>query len=384
MVNPVRKNNMRFRIRSLFFVVSLCLLAIITSNVIAKDSTPPVRAITKGPNFHWFGYYDKLQFDPTERFALGMEVDFEGRSPRPDDVIKIGMVDLKDNDKWIELGTSSAWGWQQGCMLQWRPGSKSEILYNDRQGDHYVCRILDVFTGKLRTIEYPIYSVSPNGKMAVAADFRRIQDMRPGYGYVGLADPHKDESTPKDSGIFLIDLDTGESKLIISLDQIAKVPHEKDPQDALNGKHYFNHLLFSPDGKRFIFLNRWRVKTASGYSGFRTRMFTAAVDGSDIRLIDSHGKTSHFIWRDPENILAWAWHPSEGRKFYLYEDGTGKVEIVGKGVMTSNGHCTYLPGNEWILNDTYPKGANREQNIYLYHVAQNKKVTLGGFLGESI
>ena len=348
-------------------------------HVAAEIQPPSVRAITKGPKFHWFAYYDKLQFDPTGRYVLGMEVDFEGRSPRPDDVIRIGMVDLKADDKWIELGTSSAWGWQQGCMLQWRPGSRSEILYNDRLGDHYVCRILDVFTRKLRTVDYPIYSVSLNGKVAVSADFRRIQDMRPGYGYTGLADPHKDESSPKDSGIFLIDLDTGRSNLIISLAQIAKVPYEQNPQDAIAGKHYFNHLLFAPDGKRFIFLNRWRVKTAGGYSGFRTRMFTAAADGGDIRLIDGYGRTSHFIWRDPEHILAWAWHPSDGNKFYLYEDGTGKVDVVGKGVMTHNGHCTYLPGSEWILNDTYPSGANREQNIYLYHVAQNRKVHLGGF-----
>ena len=27
----------------------------------------PMRAITKGPKFHWFGYYDKLEFDPTGR-----------------------------------------------------------------------------------------------------------------------------------------------------------------------------------------------------------------------------------------------------------------------------------------------------------------------------
>ena len=25
-----------------------------------------------------------------------------------------------------------------------------------------------------------------------------------------------------------------------------------------------------------------------------------------------------------------------------------------EGIMTGNGHCTYLPGNRWILNDTYP------------------------------
>ncbi|MDA3925366.1 MAG: hypothetical protein PF904_11780 [Kiritimatiellae bacterium] len=86
----------------------------------------PCRAITKGPKHHWFGYYDKLQFDPSCRYVLGMEVDFAGRSPKPDDVIKIGMVDLQDNDKWIELGSTHAWCWQQGCMLQWISGSDSE------------------------------------------------------------------------------------------------------------------------------------------------------------------------------------------------------------------------------------------------------------------
>ena len=47
----------------------------------AEGTPPPVRAITRGPRFHWFGYYDKLQFDPTNRYVLGMEVDFEHRSP---------------------------------------------------------------------------------------------------------------------------------------------------------------------------------------------------------------------------------------------------------------------------------------------------------------
>jgi len=54
------------------------------------ENSPAVRAITGGPKFHWFSYYDKLQFDPSCRYVLGMEVDFEHRSPRPDGVIKIG------------------------------------------------------------------------------------------------------------------------------------------------------------------------------------------------------------------------------------------------------------------------------------------------------
>jgi len=99
------------------------------------QSLPPVRAITHEPKFHWFSYYDKLQFDPTGRYALGMEVDFEHRSPKADDIIKIGMVDLKNGDRWTELGQSSAWCWQQGCMLQWQPGSKDKIIFNDAYPD---------------------------------------------------------------------------------------------------------------------------------------------------------------------------------------------------------------------------------------------------------
>ena len=47
--------------------------------------------------------------------------------------------------------------------------------------------------------------------------------------------------------------------------------------------------------------------------------------------------------------------------------------------MTQNGHCTYLPGGEWILNDTYPDGKKREQHPYLYHIDSGKKIPLGHF-----
>jgi len=109
-------------------------------------------------------------------------------------------------------------------------------------------------------------------------------------------------------------------------------------------------------------------------------MLTAAADGSDVRVVDHSGKTSHFIWRDPKHILAWSWHASHGSAFYLFEDKPegGNIQIVGEDVMPRNGHCTYLPGNEWILNDTYPD-TNRNQHVYLYHVASRRRVPLGAF-----
>lgn len=339
----------------------------------ATGELPPVRVITRGPQHHWFGYYDKYEFDPTDRYVLAMEVNFEHRSPRADDVIKIGMVDLEDGDRWIELGTSSAWGWQQGCMLQWIPGSASRVLWNDRDGDRYVCRIFDVKTRERRTIDSPIYALSPDGRTAVTSDFRRINDVRPGYGYVGLSDPHADELAPSESGVWRVDLETGRSELIVSLADVARLGNI--PRNAPNVKHYFNHLLFNPDGSRFIFLHRWRFPDG----GRLTRMLTAAPDGSDVRVVDDNGLTSHFIWRDPKHILAWSKQPAHGAAFYLFEDKpAGALEVVGADVLKRDGHCSYLPGDEWILNDTYPD-AQRNQMPHLFHLASRRVVPLGKF-----
>jgi len=337
------------------------------------SALPPIRQITRGPKFHWFGYYDKLEFDPTGRFVLGMEVGFEHRSPQPDDVIKVGMVDREQNDEWIELGESRAWCWQQGCMLQWRPGSRNEVLWNDRQQDRFVCHVLNVDTRERQTLDNPIYSVSPDGRWAVSLDFRRTNETRPGYGYSGLPDPHRDVLAPRDSGIFVVDLTTGHQELAVSLADAAAIP--LPGHDFTRAKSQFEHLLINPDGTRFEFLHRWGYPTWKG----ETRMLTAARDGSDVRVIDPSGKTSHFIWRDPHYILAWSWHASHNNGFYLFEDrASGTIEIVGKDVMTVNGHCTYLPGNQWILNDTYPD-RQRLQHPYLYHVPTGKRVPLGHF-----
>lgn len=335
----------------------------------------PVRSITTGPRYHWFGYYDKHQFDVRNHRVLGMSVDFKHRSPQPDDVIEIGLVDLANGDRWIALGESRAWCWQQGCMLQWRPGVEDEIIWNDRVDDQLVSRILNVETGDKHTLPLPIYTLSPDGHSAVTPDFCRINDMRPGYGYAGLPDPFADQLAPQEGGIHRLDLESGKVEQIVSLSEIAAIPYPHG--EISEAKHYFNHLLFSPDGSRFIFLHRWRF----GEGAFHTRMCTAAADGSDIRVVDDSGHTSHFIWRDPQHILAWSYHPSHDMKFYLYWDQDGpsaQPEVVGLRRMTVNGHCTYLADREWILNDTYP-GAARLQELYLYHVPSARKFTLGHF-----
>lgn len=339
------------------------------------ETNVPSQVITQGPKSHWFSYYDKNQFDPTDCYVLGMEVDFDDRPPQPGDVVRLGMVDLQDGNRWIEFGESRSWGWQQGCMLQWLPGSNTEVIYNTVDDGHYAAVIQDVFSGKKRILPKPIYCVSPDGKWAVVPNFSRLNDMRPGYGYAGIPDLWANENHPKDDGIYRINLQTGESQLIVTLDRIATFHPDLS---MVNTKHWFNHLLFNPTGTRFIFLHRWRITKKDGTQTFNTRMFTLQPDGKNLFAINEHELVSHFIWKNPAQILAWGREPDLGDHFYLYRDQTEEKGIVGGEFLKQDGHCTYSPSGEWILTDTYPD-KERMQSLMLYRPSDRKLIQLGRF-----
>ncbi|MCG8649292.1 MAG: hypothetical protein MI861_05640 [Pirellulales bacterium] len=344
----------------------------------------PTRAITRGPHHHWFGYYDKREFDPGGRLVLANQTQFEGRAPTGDDSIGVGYVDTGDNDRWHPIGSSRAWGWQQGCMLQWVGDQGKHILWNDREGDSFVCRIYSVSNRTIRTLRRPIYTISRDGTFGLSVDFRRIDNLRPGYGYDGLADPNVNEHAPDDSGIWRVDLATGKEELILSLADVAQIawPDGKRHEEAW---HYFNHLLINPAGNRFIVLHRYRPKfdpqTLQFQGGFVTRMLTADVDGRQRYVLDPSGYTSHFIWKNDKQVTMWTKPAGRKAGFYQFTDQTRQVIPVGHAKMPTNGHNTYLPApyDDWILNDTYPDRKTSRQTVFLYHVPSDRRFDLGHF-----
>jgi Domain of unknown function (DUF4960) len=323
---------------------------------------------------HWFGYYDKFQFDPTDRYVLCNEVDFDTREPLPDDVIRLGYIDLQGSRQFVQFATTTAWCWQQACMLQWIPNSTSEVIYNAREGDHFIAVIQNVFTGAKRTISRPISTLNSDGRSAIGFNYSRLDDTRSGYGYEGIADPWGAENHPAEDGLYHIDLISGSSQLILSLDHIARFERTIE---AGEGKHWFNVPIFNPSGTRFLCLNRYQK--ASG--GYHTRMFTANPDGSDIYIVDTES-TSHLIWKNDTQIICWTWTTELGTCYTLFTDKMRKVEAVGKGILTQNGHMTYSPDGQWILTDTYPDG-NRQQTVMLFRPADSRLVVLGKFYSPS-
>ena len=331
----------------------------------------PARRVTGGAH-HFFGYYDKSPWDASGRYLLAMQVDFIDRMPTPADSARIGMVDLEDGNRWIPLAQTSAWCWQQGAMLQWLPDAPDrEVIYNQREGDRFISVAQDVFSGQTRELPRAIYAV--NGSQALCLNFARNNRTRPGYGYAGGGDPWTREPHPAEDGIFWMNLETGDNRLIISLDQL----RDFQPLPSMaRGQHWCNHIHIAPDGSNFICLHRWG-DPAEGGRYFTDRLFSAKLDGSELcRVADDH--VSHLDFFAPEVVLAWARMPSIGDRFFLFRRCAGDFEILGDGILDSDGHCSFSPDRRWLLTDSYPD-ADDMRTLILFHLESETRIDIGKF-----
>lgn len=332
----------------------------------------PGQRVTEGPRHHFFGYYDKCPWDVTGRYLLGLEIDLRDRPPGSDDAATVGMVDLAGGNRWIPLAETEAWNWQQGAMLQWVPSDTDAlIIYNARSNASLVSVVRDVHDGSARTLPRPIYALSRDGRSALSLSFPRIHHCRPGYGYAGVPDPWRENPAPEEDGIWRMDLATGECWLIVPLARVATI----DRRPSMDGaRHWHNHIQFNTDDSRFLFLHRWRRDGMM----WSTRMFTARPDGSDLYCVADHEMVSHFDWRDETHILAWARQHEEGDLYYLFTDKAREKEVVGRGVLTVDGHCSYSPDRRWILTDSYPD-AESKRALILFRPADGRCIVLGRF-----
>ncbi len=330
------------------------------------------RAVTHGPNFHFFGYYDKFPWDSTGRYLLALEVDFINRSPGPDDVARICRIDLERDCQLEVLAETRAWNWQQGSMLYWLPSAPDRlVLFNDREGDHFVARILDLATGKMRTLPRPVYAVSPDGTYGISANFARIHVMRPGYGYNGPPDPWQGVLCPDNDGLYHIDLATGKYELIATYAEVAAIRHLDEMDDR---PHWFNHIQINTDGSRIAVIHRYKGRE----SGHRSRLITMNPDGSDKFCVADHMKFSHYDWRDRTHFLAWARHPDVDTHYLLFTDHERGCRVIGADVLTDDGHCSFSPDRRWVLTDTYPRG-EEYRRVILYRWPDGPRIDIGRF-----
>ncbi|MAX27549.1 MAG: hypothetical protein CMJ19_23885 [Phycisphaeraceae bacterium] len=336
----------------------------------------PVTRVTPDDGHYFFGYFDKYQFDPTGRYLLVNKASFMDRQPTTDDELELGFIDLHDSNRYRPLAHTHAWCWQQGCMLQWLPGEdQTRYIYNDRRDGKFVSVIADVHQGEIATLPLPIYCISPDGRWAASTNFSRLAKERPGYGYEGVLDPWQSQYHSVGDGIRIMDMQTGEHQLIVSLDQLAT--HVPVHNSFAVGPHWTNHLLFSPDSKRLMFLHRWRLENGS----HQTRLFTVGLGDKDLYLLNDRVMTSHMAWINAQQIIAFANQYHWG--YYVFTDQSSLVHEVGPGQFEGDGHCTTSPDGRWMLTDTYPDPKTDRRTLILFDRHSNRRHDLGCFQSDS-
>ncbi|HNQ34574.1 MAG TPA: hypothetical protein PKN80_00725 [bacterium] len=326
-----------------------------------------VKAISPEGRFCFFGYYDKCGWDESGEYHLFHEVDFQDRPPAAGDRARICLLETKTGRVEV-LDETPAWNFQQGAMLQWLPDRR--IIYNSVRGGDFISVIHDLKSGRRSELPRPVSAVSRDGRLALSLNYARLARWRPGYGYEGVADPFEHQKWPEADGVYLVDLETGGHRLVISLAGLLELRPEPETRDSFG---WVNHTLFSPDGRRFIFLNRWKSGPKERH---RTRIFTANPDGSGLHDLVETQLVSHFDWKDGRELLAWMEYGGKSG-FWLIDDRTGHGRFLSENIQFLDGHCSYSPDRKFILLDTYPQAGQR--SLKLFDTVRDREITTGEY-----
>lgn len=328
--------------------------------------------ITKDGKEHLFAsYYGINSWSANQRYVTVLQTDIKDHLPEADEPATLGLVDLETNS-FIPLTQTRSWNFQQGCMAHWLGTSPdSLIIYNDLRDGKFVSVILNVHTRQeIKTLPYPVSAVSPNGKEAVSINFARLRKTRIDYGYGGNGQDAKESvQFPEDDGLFLVNLETGEAKLIVSISQVKDIV----PEIPEEGIEYFNHTLFSRGGSKIFWLAR-------AVPHRNTTSLTVNRDGTDLQRCFPDGwEGSHFDWLNDNELMITANYEAKQYAHVLFTVGEKNYHRLGNGLLDYDGHGTFSPDGKWMVTDTYPSSGLREEKIYLMDMKTEAILPLGRF-----
>ena len=315
-----------------------------------KDEICPIHRLSPNDGKHYFyGYYDNPPFLPDGESHLCHRVDFMNRLHTAEDVCTLGVLRGGQFEPFAE---TKAWNFQQGAMLQVLGGS-SRVLYNCFEDGAYRACIHDLHSGSRRLLPMPAANVSRDGKWAISINFSRIFNFRPGYGYACMPDPWMHVNAPEDDGVFVINLETGECRLVLSYAQIAQLFAGTDPE-MLHAKLVINHITFNPSASRFMFqVRNFPPKGKIHWTG----VATADRDGQNLyQLMEFSPCSSHYAWRDDEHILMYVeCHATQDvRSMALLTDRVPEVQVYDPARYNQDIHCYYSPDLSYFSGDGYP------------------------------
>lgn len=301
---------------------------------------------------YFFGFHDVSPFSQDERMLLANHPAFDLRMPKAgEEGMEVGYFDFKDGQigDYHTIGTSYAWNYHKGCRLQWIDGQN--VIFNTAIDGRLLSKIVDLKTGKERTVAYPIDAVNvANGKsLATTFSYERLERCMPGYGYPYQDGGYTEQAAPKETGLFLLDMDTDERKLLVS---IAELAASVDSSYMKGYLHFVTHTEFSKDGRYIAFLYR-RIPTEGDYMKRRTRVCVYDLEKGELITLPTQESGSHYVWNNKNQLVISC--VIDGMSCHVLYDmnNVESYHIVAGEKLNSDGHQSFVTDTIFVT-DTYP------------------------------
>ena len=291
----------------------------------------------------FLGYYDHSPLNKTNKLVFFHEAErATSAAPKANTQVQIVLSDF-ESGKELYRTSSNAYNWQQGSKMMWL--DEERFIFNDSRNGELSSRIINSSDlNKKEEVPFPIYDCKAN--FALSLNFDRLTYFRPDYGYRS-ANSTIDISSFNDEkdGVFYIDFKTKERNLIISLKDLKS----SSKADFQGKEHWVNHIMISPNSKRFMFLHRWIENGAK-----KDALYVADIDGNNLECLINEGMVSHCFWKNDQEIVGYLRSNKYGNTYHcihLSNKEVKKIEIT-VGERFGDGHPSMF--KDQMLFDTYP------------------------------
>lgn len=321
----------------------------------------------------FFGYHDVTPFSHDDTRILANSLDVHG-ADSPAASMQVGYFEMDRDGSFIPIDSTTSWCWQMGARLQWFGPHEDRVVYNKRFRDRHVAVVFDVARhAQVDEFDRPLYALSPSAEYGVSLDFCRLQRLRPGYGYRDAEDESVGDRMPARDGLWLVDLGNHDSELLLSC---ADAAQWEPPENAERAEHYFNHVLWSPDSRRFLYLHLLKFDDGSRMG----RAFVYDIERRRPMPLELSGYTSHFAWHSDNEILMYSRNEGSGTGLNLYDIDTGVVTAVCRDEVRRDCHPMFCPTNpDLVVLDSYPRRPLFERELFLLDIERAERTDLLSF-----
>ena len=321
----------------------------------------------------WFGYYDRSPWSSDGRYFIRHRA--TDRSAR----CEVSVSEITTGHT-VSVGNTRAWNHQQACLSSWCGSSPYTVAYNSIEDGVLGSRWVRLAQNgphveESTFVPWPVQSIHPNGEYALTLNYRRLHRLRPEYGYdfeVSNFAPNQPDNT---DGMWRFDVRGGTAKLAVTLEQLRTL----SPAQTMDGAdHKVNHIMYSPNGERFVFMHRWIHKTGK-YSRLLVGKDGTDFDSCDLRVLMDERVVSHYSWKNDRELIVWGRYGGHDR-YFLIDVEQSSVEPLAGGLIDryGDGHPSFSPDERYVITDTYPDKA-RMRTLILLDTKLQKVTELGKF-----